>query len=89
MTQAGLIGWTLRSRPLDHPPGQNYACSNFGYCVLGRVIEKITHQPDAAYVRNVILKRCGIGDMTIAGNTLAQRGRGEANTMAKRKIPTT
>jgi hypothetical protein len=27
----------------------------------------------AAYVRNFVLKRCGISDMTIAGNMLAQR----------------
>jgi hypothetical protein len=34
---AELIEWTLHNPPLDHPPGQNYAYSNFGYCVLGRV----------------------------------------------------
>jgi CubicO group peptidase (beta-lactamase class C family) len=73
MNHAQLIEWTLRSRPLDHLPGQQYAYSNFGYCVLGRVIEKVTGQPYAAYVRNSVLKRCGINDMTIAGNTLAQR----------------
>jgi CubicO group peptidase (beta-lactamase class C family) len=73
MNHAQLIEWTLRTRPLDHSPGQQYAYSNFGYCVLGRVIEKVTGQPYAAYVRNSVLKRCGINDMTIAGNTLAQR----------------
>jgi len=73
MNHAQLIEWTLRSRPLDHSPGQQYAYSNFGYCVLGRVIEKVTGQPYAAFVRNSVLKRCGINDMTIAGNTVAQR----------------
>jgi CubicO group peptidase (beta-lactamase class C family) len=73
MNHAQLIEWTLRSRPLDHSPGQRYAYSNFGYCVLGRVIEKVTGQPYAAYVHNSVLKRCGINDMTIAGNTLAER----------------
>jgi CubicO group peptidase (beta-lactamase class C family) len=73
MSQHELIAFTLRTRPLDHPPGQNYAYSNFGYCVLGRVIEKITRQPYADYVRTAVLERCGITDMTIAGNTLAQR----------------
>jgi CubicO group peptidase (beta-lactamase class C family) len=73
MNHTRLIEWTLRSRPLEHSPGQEYAYSNFGYCVLGRVIEKVTGQPYAAYVRNSVLKRCGINDMTIAGNTLAQR----------------
>ena len=73
MSHAQLIAWTLRTQPLDHPPGQNYAYSNFGYCVLGRVIEKITKRPYADYVRTAVLKPCGITDMTIAGNTLPQR----------------
>jgi CubicO group peptidase (beta-lactamase class C family) len=73
MNQHELIAWTLGTRPLDHPPGQNYAYSNFGYCVLGRVIEKVTRRPYADYVRTAVLERCGISDMTIAGNTLAQR----------------
>jgi CubicO group peptidase (beta-lactamase class C family) len=77
MNHAQLIEWTLRNQPLDYPPGQHYAYSNFGYCVLGRVIEKITRQPYADYVRNTILKRCGVDDMAIAGNTLAQRHPGE------------
>ena len=29
-------------QPLDFDPGQRYAYSNFGYCVLGRVIEQAT-----------------------------------------------
>jgi CubicO group peptidase (beta-lactamase class C family) len=77
MNQAHLIESTLRNRPLDQPPGRHYAYSNFGYCVLGRVIERITRQNYAIYVRDSVLKRCGITDMTIAGNTLAQRHPGE------------
>ena len=30
--------------PLDFNPGERYAYSNFGYCLLGRIIEKITKQ---------------------------------------------
>jgi CubicO group peptidase (beta-lactamase class C family) len=73
MNHAQLITWVLKTRPLDNPPGQHFAYSNFGYCVLGRVIEKITGQPYADYVRANVLNRCGVTDMTIAGNTLAQR----------------
>jgi CubicO group peptidase (beta-lactamase class C family) len=73
MNHAELIAWTLRNRPLDNPPGRHHAYSNFGYCVLGRVIEKITRQPYSAYVRDSVLRRCGIDDMAIAGNTLGQR----------------
>ena len=73
MNHAELIASTLRNRPLDYPPGQHHDYSNFGYCVLGRVIEKITKQPYAAYVRSTVLNRCGIRDMAIGGNTLRQR----------------
>jgi CubicO group peptidase (beta-lactamase class C family) len=74
---AQLIAWTLADRPLDRPPGQHYAYSNFGYCVLGRVIEKLTGQAYAEHVRAEVLARCDVADMTIAGNTSDQRQAGE------------
>lgn len=77
MDHAQLIGWTLDTKPLKHPPGTNYAYSNFGYCVLGRVIEEVTHRPYHEYVQEEVLSRCGIRDMRIAGNTLKERARGE------------
>jgi CubicO group peptidase (beta-lactamase class C family) len=77
MNHAQLIEWVLRNRSLDHPPGQSYAYSNFGYCVLGRVIEKVARRGYAAFLGDTVLKRCGLTDMAIAGNTLAQRRRGE------------
>ena len=73
MTAAQLITWTLDNRPLDHVPGTNYDYSNFGYCILGRVIEKITGQTYEEAVKTLVLKPIGITDMTIGGNTLAQK----------------
>jgi CubicO group peptidase (beta-lactamase class C family) len=75
--QAKLIGWTLENLPLTSPPGQHWAYSNFGYCLLGRVIEQISGQPYADYVESTILAPCGISDMRIAGNTLKQRAPNE------------
>ena len=72
-----LITWAIADVPLANPPGEHYAYSNFGYCVLGRVIEKITRQPYDQYVQAAILERCGIHDMRIAGNTLRERAHGE------------
>ena len=40
-TPAMIIRSMLR-KPLDFNPGERYAYSNFGYCLLGRVIERIT-----------------------------------------------
>src|SRR5262249_37060823 len=77
LNHAQLIERTLRERPLDHVPGEVFAYSNFGYCLLGRVIEKITRRAYDTHVGESILKRCGVTDMAIAGNTLAQRQQGE------------
>lgn len=77
MDHAGLISWTLNNRPLDHPPGQHYAYSNFGYCVLGRVIEKVAGQPYSSFALAEVLNRAGVTDMAIGGNTLDQRRPGE------------
>ena len=73
MNHAQLIEWTLRNRPLDNPPGDAFAYSNFGYCVLGRVIEKLTNAAYSSHIRDTVLSRCGISDMQIGGNTLAER----------------
>jgi CubicO group peptidase (beta-lactamase class C family) len=87
MNHAQLIEWVLHNRPLDHPPGQNYAYSNFGYCVLGRIIEKMSRQSYAAFVGEAVLKRSGVTDMAIAGNTLAQRQRGEVKYYGQNDDP--
>ncbi len=68
-----LISWTIENLPLTYPPGQHWAYSNFGYCVLGRVIEAVTGQPYDQYVQNNILSKCGITDMQIARNKEGQR----------------
>jgi len=73
MNHHELITWTLQNQPLKNEPGVHYAYSNFGYCILGRVIEKITGKSYAAYVKQAVLAKCGIEDMEIGTNTLEQR----------------
>jgi CubicO group peptidase (beta-lactamase class C family) len=77
MNHRQLIAWTLKNAPLQYPPGEHYAYSNFGFCVLGRVIEKLTGVPYEQHVREAVLKRCGVTGMRIAGNTLAERAPAE------------
>jgi len=78
MSHKELIAWAIENVELTHPPGEHYAYSNFGYCILGRVIEKLTRVAYEQHVRDAILKRCGVTGMRIAGNTLAERAPGEA-----------
>jgi len=79
MNQAQMIGWTLDNRPLDNEPGTRFEYSNFGYCLLGRVIEKVTGMKYEDYVQKNIFNQCGITDMQIGGNTLTERLPGEAH----------
>ncbi len=54
-----IIRYMLQ-QPLDHDPGAKYAYSNFGYSLLGRVIERIAGTDYETYVRNEIFKPLGI-----------------------------
>lgn len=54
---------------LDFDPGEKYAYSNYGYCLLGRVIEVVSKQPYEPYVRQHVLAPLGIRTMRL-GRTL-------------------
>lgn len=59
-TDADVITVML-SQPLPHTPGTYYAYSDFGYCLLGRVIEQVSGIGYEQYVQQNILKPLGIG----------------------------
>lgn len=75
--QAKLISSTIENVPLTSQPGAQWIYSNFGYCILGRVIEQVTGQPYAAYVQANILGPCGITAMQIARNSERDRATNE------------
>jgi len=66
-----LMRSAIRTRPLEHLPGTKHDYSNFGYWVLGRVIEKASGMTYEDYVKEHILKPCGISGMRIGGDTSA------------------
>ena len=70
---AEFITWVLDNYTLQTWPGTNHAYSNFGYCLLGRIVEHLTGQAYDAFVRDAILAACGVFTMEIAGDTLADR----------------
>ncbi len=59
----------MQKWPLDFDPGTRYAYSNYGYCLLGRVIEKVSGETYESYVRKHVLKPMGVTGMRI-GKTL-------------------
>lgn len=68
LDKKSLLQWVLETRPLKEPPGTRYAYSNFGYCVLGLVIEKISGQSYRDYVVNTIFKPINAKSFAIADN---------------------
>lgn len=75
-TPADVIRYML-SRPLDFDPGARYAYSNFGYCVLGRLIEKASGQAYETFVREKILAPAGIRRMQIGASLDDRQAPGE------------
>ncbi len=71
-----IIRYTM-GKPLDFAPGTAYAYSNFGYCVLGRVIEAVSGKPYHEWVRQTILAPLGIRGMQLGRNLLRDRALGE------------
>ena len=68
--------------PLDFAPGTRQAYSNFGFNVLGRVIEQVSGQPYEAYVRDHVLTPAGITGMRLGRTRLADRAPGEVRYYA-------
>jgi N-acyl-D-amino-acid deacylase len=67
----------VASRPLDFDPGARSAYSNFGYCVLGRVIEKVGGEPYEDFVKKTVLAPMGITRMKLGKSLLKDRAEGE------------
>jgi len=71
-THTQLINDLLMNRPLAYVPGTTAYDLNFGYCVLGRVIEKITNTTYENYVKS-IMNEFGVTEIKIGGNALRDR----------------
>jgi len=67
----------MLGRRLDFDPGTKHVYSNFGYCLLGRVIEQVTGKPYAEAVQNLVLRPSGITRMKIGRTRLSDRLPGE------------
>lgn len=50
----------MMSQPMDFTPGRESKVSNFGYAVLGRVIEQVTDLDYEKYVKEAVLTPCGM-----------------------------
>jgi N-acyl-D-amino-acid deacylase len=62
---------------LAFDPGARSVYSNFGFNVLGRVIEQVSGQSYEAYVQDRVLHPAGVESMRIGGTRLTERAPGE------------
>jgi N-acyl-D-amino-acid deacylase len=67
----------MLGRPLDFDPGTRYAYSNFGYCLLGRIVERAAGQGYEGAVRSLVLEPAGITRMRLGRTKAADRCEGE------------
>jgi CubicO group peptidase (beta-lactamase class C family) len=86
ISQTDVIKMALHEEPLQYEPGTHWAYSNFGYCILGRVIEKLSKQTYEQFVKQNVLARCGVTDMRIAQNSASQRASGEVFYFAGQEV---
>lgn len=70
---AQLLSWVIDNHPITREPGTFYAYSNFGYFVLGQIIEKVSGKTYEQYVKESVLAPIGITTMKLSSATLAQR----------------
>ena len=65
------------AKPLDFDPGTRYAYSNFGYCLLGRLIEEISGETYETFTRRAVLTPAGIRHMQLGKSPATARADGE------------
>src|SRR5690606_28034498 len=61
-----LIEWTIANYPATAGRG-TYKYSNFGYCLLGRIIEKLTGKTYEQFIKDEVLAPSGISNMKLGG----------------------
>lgn len=75
----------MRGQMLDFDPGAHYIYSNFGYDVLGRIIERVTGMSYEQYVRTNVFAPMGITTARIAQTLPQGQLPGESQYYANQK----
>ena len=57
--QINTARWVM-GNPLEHTPGSTYAYSNFGYLLLGLIIEEVTGQDFTAWIQENLFAKVGV-----------------------------
>jgi CubicO group peptidase (beta-lactamase class C family) len=71
------IATFMTGRPMQFEPGSRYAYSNYGYCLLGLVVEEITGRDYSEWVAENIFQPIGVGRPRRGHSALHERAPGE------------
>jgi CubicO group peptidase (beta-lactamase class C family) len=77
LSRDDLIAWTLRNVALEASPGTAFDYSNFGYALLGRIIERVTGRPYAEVMRDDVFGPAGARSFALGHQSAAERLPGE------------
>ena len=83
--QAELIQFVLQRAP-DFEPGAKYAYSNFGYCLLGRVIERVSKQPYGEFVKGALFKVSSETSLDLGKTLTAQTNESRYYVPSQRRV---
>jgi CubicO group peptidase (beta-lactamase class C family) len=67
----------MLGQPLDFDPGSRFVYSNFGYCLFGRIIEKVSGTSYSEFVREAVLQPMGIAGMQLGASLERDRAGNE------------
>lgn len=73
MTSEQTIEYALKRYEFNKEPGTTYNYSNLGYCILGRVIEKITGMEYEDYMQQEVAHKAGAYTIQVGSDTKAKR----------------
>ena len=69
----------MLGQKLDFDPGTKFGYSNFGFCVLGRIIERVSGVTYEEFVKREVLKPAGITRMKIGKSLDSDDAAGEVH----------
>ncbi|KAI6232292.1 Beta-lactamase domain-containing protein [Aphelenchoides besseyi] len=72
-----LISLVLENSPLATKPGRAWIYSNFGYQLLGYIIERISGMSYEEFVKKNVWDRAGVTDVQVARSTLSEKSKRE------------
>jgi CubicO group peptidase (beta-lactamase class C family) len=71
------IATYMTGRPLQDDPGTHYSYSNYGYCLLGLIIEEITGRDYSEWVAENVFQPIGVGRPRRGHTAIHERAPGE------------